>query len=671
MKKLLKQTIFILSVTVIATILSLSAFAAEKTSSITLSAVNFPTGTNLTWTAAKNVSYYKVYKTDKATKKTKLIAKTKSLSYTDESVTAGKSYSYNISPVYKSAASSVKSNTVLITRVEAPVIETARNATDGIKVIWSAARGASGYLVYRRISNTEEWTRIAKTDADTLNFTDKKANTTDTYTYMVKGFASGSPSCESNLKKWDFLQTPKISQIKSNKTCVSISWTKVKKATSYQIFRKSPSDADFVLYKTVKSDTLQFLDKNVRHGVSYGYIVRAVDKKNIASGHYTASYCTFQLTPEITQVTNATDGVKLTWTKISTAQSYELYRKYEGESWVKIVTTKNTFFTDKTATQGKKCVYTVRAVCDGVKSAYNKQGADSCYLAPPSGLRVATSAAKANTLSWNKSNGATNYNIYRKSEKDSTWKRIARVSGTSYTDKSIKTDVTYKYYVRAYIKTTFKSAASNVISSKGIDTTKKLVAVTYDDGPSNIITNRVLDTLEKYNSKATFFVLGTRIDGNYQPLQRAVKLGCEIGNHTYSHINLPSSDAQIISQEISGTDKLVKKYTGVTPKIARAPGGSTSEYSSQLVGKPFIYWSVDTRDWESRDAAQIIAHVKSETRDGSIILMHDLYEATAEATEIIIPWLIKEGYQLVTVSELMQCRGIKMQNGVTYYSAYR
>ena len=85
---------------------------------------------------------------------------------------------------------------------------------------------------------------------------------------------------------------------------------------------------------------------------------------------------------------------------------------------------------------------------------------------------------------------------------------------------------------------------------------------------------------------------------------------------------------------------------------------------------PFIYWSIDTRDWETLNANSVIAHVKNETRDGSIILMHDIYQSTADASEVIIPWLINQGYQLVTVSELMHYKGIELKNGVTYYNAY-
>ena len=86
-------------------------------------------------------------------------------------------------------------------------------------------------------------------------------------------------------------------------------------------------------------------------------------------------------------------------------------------------------------------------------------------------------------------------------------------------------------------------------------------------------------------------------------------------------------------------------------------------------GYPLIKWAVDTRDWESRDKDQVLAHLKSETFDGAIVLMHDLYESTADAVEEILPWLYDQGYQVVSVSELMAARGVNMKKGEVYFSA--
>ena len=198
-----------------------------------------------------------------------------------------------------------------------------------------------------------------------------------------------------------------------------------------------------------------------------------------------------------------------------------------------------------------------------------------------------------------------------------------------------------------------------------------MVALTFDDGPSDSITNGVLDVLERYGAKATFFVVGQNINYGREAMARAAKMGCEIGTHTYSHIDLPSSSASEIREEIADTDALIKEYTGSPAYVARAPGGALEEESANIVGKPFFYWTVDTRDWESRDASSVISMVKNNTDDGDIILMHDVYESTLEAVETVVPWLIEEGYELVTVSELMKYKGnITPQAGVQYYNGF-
>jgi peptidoglycan/xylan/chitin deacetylase (PgdA/CDA1 family) len=120
---------------------------------------------------------------------------------------------------------------------------------------------------------------------------------------------------------------------------------------------------------------------------------------------------------------------------------------------------------------------------------------------------------------------------------------------------------------------------------------------------------------------------------------------------------------------VEKTDKLIEKYSGQKPVLVRAPGGSTGK-GPKVTDKPFIQWSVDTLDWKTLSSSYVVNHIKRTVRDGSIILMHDLYGSTAAASEIIIPWLISQGYQLVTVSEMLEARGIKIEGGRIYYNAY-
>lgn len=189
-----------------------------------------------------------------------------------------------------------------------------------------------------------------------------------------------------------------------------------------------------------------------------------------------------------------------------------------------------------------------------------------------------------------------------------------------------------------------------------IDKNKKMVALTYDDGPS-IYTPRVLKTLKENNAVATFFVVGNRVPTYSDTVKKAHDMGCEIGNHTYEHKSLPNLSETEVKRQISKTNKEVKKAIGEKPVIMRPTGGATNANVKQWVGMPSIIWSIDTLDWKTRNAQSTKNAVLNHVRDGDIVLMHDLYESTAKASQTIIPALVERGYQLVTVSELAECRG--------------
>lgn len=196
----------------------------------------------------------------------------------------------------------------------------------------------------------------------------------------------------------------------------------------------------------------------------------------------------------------------------------------------------------------------------------------------------------------------------------------------------------------------------------------KLIALTFDDGPYSPVTEKILDTLEENNSVATFFVVGNRLEGNqeYQnSLKRAYDLGCEIGSHTYNHTYLTNMSAESRAEELSQTDNLVKQITGKGTTILRPPGG----FMVDGVEYPLIMWSVDSMDWKYREVNMDYDEVMNSIFDGCIILMHDLYSASAEAAARFIPELISQGYKFVTVSELAEARGIDLVNGQSFYSA--
>lgn len=192
---------------------------------------------------------------------------------------------------------------------------------------------------------------------------------------------------------------------------------------------------------------------------------------------------------------------------------------------------------------------------------------------------------------------------------------------------------------------------------KNIDEKKPMVALTFDDGPTRKYTSAILDALKEHNASATFFILGNRAENAPDLLQRMVLEGSEIGNHTFSHKQLTTLSKENIEEEISATQETIYGITHRYPDVIRPPYGSKNDTVLQCAqGKRVVTWTLDTRDWAVKDAQKIVDYVMKTVKDGDIILMHDLYETSAQAAVILISQLSDEGYQLVTVSDIYSYR---------------
>ncbi len=196
--------------------------------------------------------------------------------------------------------------------------------------------------------------------------------------------------------------------------------------------------------------------------------------------------------------------------------------------------------------------------------------------------------------------------------------------------------------------------------ASGIDPEKPMVALTYDDGPSKNATPVILKKLAECGGRATFFMVGKQAERYPELVRQMVDQGCEVANHTYSHTSMNKQTPQQLTEDLARTNRIVVESSGVTPVLMRPVGGARNDAGMDAVGAismPAILWSVDTLDWKTRDAASTIQTVREQVKDGDIILMHDLYETTAEASLTIIEELTAQGFQLVTVSELSSYRG--------------
>lgn len=193
------------------------------------------------------------------------------------------------------------------------------------------------------------------------------------------------------------------------------------------------------------------------------------------------------------------------------------------------------------------------------------------------------------------------------------------------------------------------------ILDRYIDKDQPMVALTYDDGPGADSEKRILDCLNDNGCVATFFYLGNRVSSFSDNAVRAVRIGCEIGNHSWDHpVMSELTDKQIVSQ-ITKTNEKIKDVCNYDPVVARPPYGDFNKNVLKNCNMAEVLWTVDTKDWDTRNAKKTFKVVKNcKNLDGKIILMHSIYDETAAATEKIVPWLKENGYQTVTVSELIK-----------------
>lgn len=196
----------------------------------------------------------------------------------------------------------------------------------------------------------------------------------------------------------------------------------------------------------------------------------------------------------------------------------------------------------------------------------------------------------------------------------------------------------------------------------------RYIALTFDDGPRRTTTGKLLDGLRERGANATFFLVGEQIEANRDLVEQMKEEGHQVGNHTWSHVQLQGAEEETVSREIKQTDDLLREVLGEGTYWLRPPYGKLDEEQKKQISVPMVQWSVDSRDWESKNTEKIVRTVLAQAKPNSIILMHDIYPTSVEAALKIVDALQAEGYWFVTVEELLCLNGIEPQAGVLYRS---
>ena len=213
-----------------------------------------------------------------------------------------------------------------------------------------------------------------------------------------------------------------------------------------------------------------------------------------------------------------------------------------------------------------------------------------------------------------------------------------------------------------------RQAAAQQALGRTVDPSRPMVALTYDDGPQPSVGNRIMDCLAQYGGEATFFLVGERVGSYATEVKRMVAEGHEVANHSMNHKYLQKQGVAEIQAQVSRCNDAIEAVCGVRPRVMRLPGGGYNATVLANTHMPMIQWNIDTLDWKTRNAQQTINSVLGQVKDGDIILMHELYGATGDASMTIIPELTKRGFQLVTVSEMAAAKGRPLEAGKLYSS---
>lgn len=202
---------------------------------------------------------------------------------------------------------------------------------------------------------------------------------------------------------------------------------------------------------------------------------------------------------------------------------------------------------------------------------------------------------------------------------------------------------------------------------------KKYIALTFDDGPSDNTTIQVLEKLEKYGVVASFFLIGNNITPERENIiKKEISLGCDIQNHSLTHSDMQTLDRETIEAEIEETSRRIYTLTGKEPLFFRPPFISVNDLLLETVPLIFIN-GINGLDWEpdvpAKERARLIL---KDVRDGAVILLHDMEgnDATVEALDIIIPDLLKQGYEFVTITKLFDIAGINYKNAKKVIYSY-
>jgi len=325
---------------------------------------------------------------------------------------------------------------------------------DGVKLLWTAVEGVAKYRIMRKADDETSFTALAKISNTT--YVDKTVKAGKTYTYTIRcmddaGKYVGNYDAVGKSIQVSVKLQAEIA-LENTSSGIRLSWDAVDGAAKYRVMRKAEGESDFTALAKIAGTS--YVDKTVEAGKTYTYTVRCMDD----AGKYFGSYDTTgksikyeaKIEAEFT-VESTAEGIKVSWNALNGAAKYRVMRKAEGESgFSSLAKVTGTSYIDKTVEAGKTYTYTVRCMNEEGKyiGSYDTVGKSATVTALIKAEFTVSNAANGVQISWNPVDGVAKYRVMRKAEGESTFTALAKISGTTYIDKTAEAGKTYTYTVR-------------------------------------------------------------------------------------------------------------------------------------------------------------------------------------------------------------------------------
>ncbi len=406
---------------------------------------NGTNGVDLSWSKVEGATQYRVFY--KLNGVWRGLGNTSETSFTHTSAVSDTSYTYTVRCVDSNGdfESGYNSTGWSIKYVAAPSVTSISNTTTGVTLQWNKVSGASKYRVFYNSNGV--WRGLGNTTSTSYTHTSAVSGTE--YTYTVRcldsngNFVSGYNSTGWSIK---YVATPSVTTATSSTTGVFLEWGKVEGAVQYRVFYKSSSGTWRGLGNTTSTS---WTDTDVRSGNSYTYTVRCIDSDgNFMSGYNSTGWSVkYIATPNVTNISNTTTGVKLEWDKVSGASQYRVFYKSSTGTWKGLGNTTSTSMVDTDVNSGSTYTYTIRCLdSDGnFISAYNTTGWKYTFIATPEVTNI-TSVATGVKIEWSAVKGASKYRVFYKGS--TMWRSMGDTTSTSFIDTDVKNGNSYTYTVR-------------------------------------------------------------------------------------------------------------------------------------------------------------------------------------------------------------------------------